>query len=59
MKDPWHFERRDFTAHVLSLLTEGPAGALSLFGPLLRDGSYSDGIAQAKLASSFGSPSPS
>ena len=33
MKDPWHFERRDFTAHVLSLLTEGPAGALSLFGP--------------------------
>ena len=33
MKDPWHFERRDFTAHVLSLLTQGPAGALSLFGP--------------------------
>ena len=33
MRDPWHFERRDFTAHVLNLLTEGPAGALSLFGP--------------------------
>ena len=33
MKDPWHFERRDFTAHVLSLLTQGPVGALSLFGP--------------------------
>lgn len=32
-KDPWHFERRELAARVLSLLTHGPAQALTLFAP--------------------------
>ncbi|MCY4343962.1 MAG: ATP-binding protein [Gammaproteobacteria bacterium] len=32
-KDPWHFERPDYTARILLLLNSGPAQALTLFGP--------------------------
>ena len=32
-RDPWHFERREFTARVLALLIGGPAPALTLFAP--------------------------
>lgn len=32
-KDPWHFERRDLAARILSLLTDGPAQALTMFAP--------------------------
>ena len=31
--DPWHFERGEFTAHILALLASGPAQALTLFAP--------------------------
>ena len=33
MRDPWHFERREFTARILTLLAGGPAQALTLFAP--------------------------
>lgn len=33
MKDPWHFERRDFSRSVLALLNGGPAQILTLFAP--------------------------
>ena len=32
-KDLWHFERRELALRTLSLLTEGPAQALTLFAP--------------------------
>ena len=32
-EDPWHFERAEFSARVLTLLTGGPAQALTLFAP--------------------------
>lgn len=31
--DPWHFERREFTERILTLLAHGPAQALTLFAP--------------------------
>ena len=31
--DPWHFERTGFSARILTLLTGGPAQALTLFAP--------------------------
>ncbi len=31
--DPWHFERRELATRTLSLLTEGPAQALTMFAP--------------------------
>ena len=33
MEDPWHFERTGFSARILTLLTGGPAQALTLFAP--------------------------
>ena len=33
IKDPWHFERREFTKRILTLLDKGPAQALTLFAP--------------------------
>ena len=33
IQDPWHFTRRELAAHTLSLLTSGPARALTLFAP--------------------------
>ena len=32
-KDPWHFERRDLATRILSVLTDGPARALTMFAP--------------------------
>ncbi|MYJ74533.1 MAG: ATP-binding protein [Gammaproteobacteria bacterium] len=32
-EDPWHFERHDLARRTLTLLTEGPARALTLFAP--------------------------
>ena len=32
-KDPWHFKRSELADRVLSVLTRGPAQALSLFAP--------------------------
>ena len=32
-EDPWHFERTGFSARILTLLTGGPAQALTLFAP--------------------------
>ena len=32
-EDQWHFERPEYTARILSLLQNGPAQALTLFGP--------------------------
>ena len=32
-KDPWHFERRELATRTLSLLTDGPAQALTMFAP--------------------------
>ncbi len=37
MKDPWHFERRDFSRSVLALLNDGPAQILTLFAPRRTD----------------------
>ncbi len=31
--DPWHFERPEYTKSILTLLNDGPAHALTLFGP--------------------------
>ncbi len=33
INDPWHFERRDLATRTLSLLTDGPAHALTMFAP--------------------------
>ena len=32
-KDPWHFERPEYTRRILTVLNDGPAHALTLFGP--------------------------
>lgn len=32
-KDPWHFERRELATRTLSILTDGPAQALTMFAP--------------------------
>ncbi len=32
-KDPWHFERRELAIRTLSVLTDGPAKALTMFAP--------------------------
>ena len=32
-KDPWHFERPEYTRRILTVLDGGPAHALTLFGP--------------------------
>ncbi len=32
-KDPWHFERPEYTRRILTVLNDGPAPALTLFGP--------------------------
>ena len=33
IRDPWHFERSEFTERILTLLAHGPAQALILFAP--------------------------
>ena len=33
IRDPWHFERGEFTGRILTLLVNGPAQALTLFAP--------------------------
>ena len=33
IRDPWHFERSEFTERILTLLAHGPAQALTLFAP--------------------------
>ena len=33
IRDPWHFERGEFTERTITLLAEGPAQALTLFAP--------------------------
>ena len=33
VKDPWHFERLELATRTLSLLTDGPAQAMTMFAP--------------------------